>query len=55
MDSIRTRAADQFPTVLITLLSIIQALALEFLWDHIHHRPGLRWRVGCRSPQPLMD
>jgi len=41
MDSIRTRAADQFPTVLITLLSIIQALALEFLWDHIHHRPDL--------------
>jgi len=41
MDSIRARAADQFPTVLITLLSIIQALALEFLWDHIHHRPDL--------------
>ena len=41
MDSIRERAADQFPTVLITLLSIIQALALEFLWDHIHHRPDL--------------
>jgi len=41
MDSVRERAIEQFPTVLITLLSIIQALALEFLWDHIHHRPDL--------------
>ena len=41
MDSIRERAIEQFPTVLITLLSIVQALALEFLWDHIHHRPDL--------------
>jgi len=41
MESIRTRAIDQFPTVLITLLSIVQALALEFLWDHLHHRPDL--------------
>jgi len=41
MDSIRARAVEQFPTVLITLLSIIQALALEFLWNHIHHRPDL--------------
>lgn len=41
MDSIRERAIEQFPTVLITLLSIIQALALEFLWGHIHHRPDL--------------
>jgi hypothetical protein len=41
MESIRNRAVDQFPTVLITLLSIVQALALEFLWDHLHHRPDL--------------
>ncbi len=41
MFSIRERAIEQFPTVLITLLSIVQALALEFLWDHIHHRPDL--------------
>ena len=41
MDSIRERAIEQFPTVLITLLSIIQALALEFLWNHIHHRLDL--------------
>lgn len=41
MDSIRDRAKDQFPTVLLTLLSIVQALALEFLWDHSRHRPEL--------------
>ena len=41
MESIRNRAVDLFPTVLITLLSIVQALALEFLWDHLHHRPDL--------------
>lgn len=41
MENIRNRAIDQFPTVLITLLSIVQALALEFLWDHLHHRPDL--------------
>lgn len=41
MESIRKRAVEQFPTVLITLLSIVQALALEFLWDHLHHRPDL--------------
>lgn len=27
--------------VLLTLLSIVQALALEFLWDHLRHRPEL--------------
>ena len=41
MDSIRNRAKDQFPTVLLTLLSIVQALALEFLWDNSRHRPEL--------------
>ena len=41
METIRNRAVEQFPTVLITLLSIVQALALEFLWDHLHHRPDL--------------
>lgn len=38
MDTIRNRAKDTFPTVLLTLLSIVQALALEFLWDHTRHR-----------------
>jgi len=41
MDSIRNRATDQFPMVLLTLLSIVQALALELLWDHLRHRPDL--------------
>ena len=27
--------------VLLTLLSIVQALALEFLWDHVRHRTDL--------------
>ncbi len=38
MDTIRNRAKDNFPMVLLTLLSIVQALALEFLWDHVRHR-----------------
>jgi hypothetical protein len=41
MDSIRNRAKKRFPTVLLTLLSIVQALALEFLWGHSRHRPEL--------------
>ena len=41
MDSIRNRAKDRFPTVLLTLLSIVQAVALEFLWDHSRHRADL--------------
>jgi hypothetical protein len=41
MESIRNRAKKRFPTVLLTLLSIVQALALEFLWDHSRHRPEL--------------
>lgn len=41
MDSIRNRARKRFPTVLLTLLSIVQALALEFLWDHSRHRAEL--------------
>jgi hypothetical protein len=36
MNTIRERAKDLFPSVLMTLLSIIQALALEFLWGRIH-------------------
>ena len=41
MDRIRNRAIDQFPMVLLTLLSIVQALALELLWDHLRNRPDL--------------
>lgn len=36
MNSIRIRAKEHFPTVLLTLLSIVQALALELLWSHLH-------------------
>lgn len=35
MNIIRNRAQEQLPTVLLTLLSIVQALALELLWEHI--------------------
>lgn len=38
MDTIRDRAKEKFPMVLLTLLSIVQALALEFLWDHMRNR-----------------
>jgi len=31
----RDRAKEHFPTVLLTLLSIVQALALELLWSHL--------------------
>jgi hypothetical protein len=41
MDSMRERAKNVFPMVLLTLLSIVQALALEFLWDHMRHRTDL--------------
>ncbi len=37
MNTVRDRAKEYFPTVLLTLLSIVQALALELLWDHLHH------------------
>lgn len=35
MNTIRDRAKENFPTVLLTLLSIVQALALELLWSHL--------------------
>jgi len=37
----RARAKKQMPMVLLTLLSIIQALALELLWVHITESPEL--------------
>ncbi len=36
MGVIRNRAKNNFPMVLLTLLSIVQALALELLWSQIH-------------------
>ncbi len=47
MESMRTRAKDNLPHVLLTLLSIIQALALELLWSRLQesrHLFGWTWR-----------
>ncbi len=41
MNTIRQRAKDHLPTVLLTLLSIVQALALELLWSHLQESPYL--------------
>ncbi len=41
MSEIRKRAKENFPAVLLTLVSIIQAIALESLWDHVSHHPEL--------------
>jgi len=38
MENIRIRARKHLPSVLLTLLSIVQAVALESLWDHTVHR-----------------
>ena len=35
MNSIRNRAKEQLPVVLLTLLSIVQALALELMWGYV--------------------
>ena len=35
MSAMRDRAKEHFPMVLLTLLSIVQALALELLWSHV--------------------
>ena len=35
MQIIRDRAKQSMPMVILTLLSIVQALALEFLWSHV--------------------
>ncbi len=36
MKIIRDRAKEHLPMVLLTLLSIVQALALELLWSYVH-------------------
>ena len=41
MNQMRDRAKEHFPTVLLTLLSIVQALALELLWSHLRESPYL--------------
>ena len=39
MSDIRDRAKEHLPSVLLTLMSIIQALALEFLWEVVRVAP----------------
>jgi hypothetical protein len=41
VNEMRDRVKDHFPTVLLTLLSIVQALALELLWSHLRESPYL--------------
>lgn len=42
MNPIRDRAKEHFPTVLLTLLSIVQALSLELWWQYLSEvRPSL--------------
>jgi hypothetical protein len=41
VNDMRDRAKEHFPTVLLTLLSIVQALALELLWSHVRETPYL--------------
>lgn len=41
MNPLRERAKEHFPTVLLTLLSIVQALALELLWSFLHENEFL--------------
>lgn len=36
MNEMRERTKEHFPSVLLTLLSMVQALALELLWTHLH-------------------
>jgi hypothetical protein len=46
MSVIRKRATNNFPMVLLTLLSIVQALAFELLWAEIHeHHELYQWSV----------
>jgi len=39
MSVIRERAKSNFPMVLLTLLSIVYALAFELLWNAVHEHP----------------
>jgi len=48
MNAIRGRAKELFPSVLMTLLSIIQALALEFLWGRLHDSRQL-WAMNAEA------
>ncbi len=46
METIRAQAKEMFPTIYLTLISILQALALESLWSAINEREHLwAWNV----------
>jgi hypothetical protein len=45
MDSIRNRATEMFPSVMLTVLSMVQALALELLWTRLAESSFL-WNGG---------
>jgi hypothetical protein len=45
VEKIRNQAKEMFPSVYLTLLSMIQALALEALWSAVNERPHL-WAGG---------
>ncbi len=47
MERIRTQAKDMFPTVYLTMISMIQALALEVLWSAVREREYLRALDGA--------
>lgn len=49
MSEMRNRTKEHFPMVLLTLLSIVQALALELLWSHVRETDYLlepSWGTG---------
>jgi hypothetical protein len=48
MRDVRDRARDLLPSVLLTFLSIVQALALEFMWTSLRESPQL-WSTGWVS------
>ena len=41
MERVRNQAKEMFPTIHLTLISIIQALALEVLWSAVNEREHL--------------
>ncbi len=45
MEAMRSRATDLLPSVLLTVLSMIKALALELLWSHVRESSYL-WAPG---------
>lgn len=48
MSKVRQRAQEHFPAVLLTLISIIQALALELLWGKITGTDSL-WQIDMAA------